>query len=420
MRLKLCPWVSRGGDKLHELREAHIIRERAAWRTARRRPDDDREQAARGLRPGVRSADDPGVAVLVSASCPKLVGRARELEALASVAEGVVFVSGEAGVGKTRLLEEACAAAPALWAACLPQRRSLPYGPVVEALRRRGDTGADEVFRELPPPSDGGPEEDIEAGRWRERVAGALADLLAVEPALRLVLEDLHWADAATIDLLPVLARRLSGRAVLVLGSYRSDELHERPDLGAAVAELERKRVAQRLQLGRLGPADVEGMVRALLAVRGPISPGFVSAVHARTEGNPLFVEELLRTLVDSGAVFCRDGVWDRGAISGLPVPATLAEAILRRVALVGDAARAVLRVGAVLGQRFDLEAVGRISGIGDDELLAAARESWRSRRAARRPPSAPSRTHGGCTPRRCGSRRPMTSAGSCCTCSGA
>jgi tetratricopeptide (TPR) repeat protein len=197
---------------------------------------------------------------------------------------------------------------------------------------------------------------------------------MAEARALLVVLEDLQWADAATLDLLPVLVRRLTERPVLFLVSYHNDELHDRHALRAALADLRGRRLAHDFTLTRLGCDEVEEMIRATLAVRGEISSDFVRAIHDRTDGNPFFVEELLRTLLETGEVFRAAGVWDRRAIVDLAVPATIQETILLRVARLDDRAHAVLRIGAVLGQRFELEPVRRVSGLAEDELLAALR----------------------------------------------
>lgn len=114
--------------------------------------------------------------------------------------------------------------------------------------------------------------------------------------------------------------------------------------------------------------------MRGLLGVRGPISDDFVTTVHERTEGNPFFVEELVRTLVATGEMFYADGRWDRKAIASLEVPATIQEAILRRVRRLDGDAQAALRVAAVLGQRFGAEPVAELAGLPDDAVLEALR----------------------------------------------
>ena len=316
--------------------------------------------------------------------CPTLVGRTRELDVLAALVASsaggrceAVLVAGEAGVGKTRLLEEARDLHPqarTLWGACLEQQRSLPYAPLADALRGAPEAIADPVLRRLLPELDEAQAPETDSDQQRHRIAQTLASFLAraaEERPLLLALEDLHWADGATIDVLGVLVRRLAGHPVLLLASYRSDELQDRPDLGAAAADLTRRRLARELHLAPLELAQVEEMLHATLGARGQISRDLAEAVHARTDGNPLHVEELLRTLLE---VHGEDGVWDRRAIVALEVPVTIQETILRRVARLDTPARALLRVGAVLGQRFELEPARRVAGLAEVEALDALR----------------------------------------------
>jgi DNA-binding NarL/FixJ family response regulator/tetratricopeptide (TPR) repeat protein len=319
----------------------------------------------------------------VQLTCPTLVGRARELDAVAALAQAsaagrceLVLVAGEAGVGKTRLLEEArerTTGVDVLWGACLEQQRALPYAPIAEALRHLPGALDDPVLRRLAPELDPtAPETVSDTDLERHRIAQALATRLqrtAEQRPLLVVLDDLQWADAATLDLLGVLVRRLADSPVLLLVSYRDDELHDRPALRATLADL--RRGAHELTLTRLPPDQVAQMIRAMLTGRREISPDFVGAIHARTDGNPFFVEELLRTLVETGEVPVDDGVQ---AIAQLDVPVTVQDTILRRVARLDDAARVVLRIGAALGQRFDLEPVRRLSGFDEDDLLGALR----------------------------------------------
>ena len=192
----------------------------------------------------------------------------------------------------------------------------------------------------------------------RYRVARGVCSLLercAAEQPLVVVLEDLHWSDAATLELLPWLARRVRDCAVLVLATLRSDELARAPDVLATVAELERQRLGERIALAPLEPDAVEEMVRAIAA---DASPALLDAVRRRSDGNPLFVEELVRTL---------GGGSDE-------VPPTIQEAIVRRVARLPADAQALLSVASVVGERFELEPVRRIAGLDEAAALAAVR----------------------------------------------
>ena len=253
--------------------------------------------------------------------CPVLVGRERELERAASLlraaaggAGTVVLVAGETGVGKTRLVNAVRELAEREGVAmagggCLEPFATQPYAPVAELLRdllrERDATDARALVESVEPwllrllPELGGAAEDGAAVEEHERyrVARGVCSLLercAAEQPLVVVLEDLHWSDAATLELLPWLARRVRDCAVLVLATLRSDELGARPDVLATVAELERQRLGERIALAPLEPDAVEEMVRAIAV---DASPALLDAVRRRSDGNPLFVEELVRTL---------------------------------------------------------------------------------------------------------------------------
>lgn len=314
--------------------------------------------------------------------CPVLIGRDRELERAAELLQAaaggagtVAVVAGETGVGKTRLVNAVRELAEREGVAtagggCLEQFATQPYAPVAELLRdvlRERD--AEDVrallenvepwllrlFPELDGPVANGAG-DLDLDRYRvARGVCTLLERCAAEQPLVIVLEDLHWSDAATLELLPWLARRVRGCGVLVLVTLRSDELAVRPDLLATVAELERQRIGERIALAPLEPHAVEAMVRAIAV---DVSSALVDAVRRRSDGNPLFVEELVRTL---------GGGSDE-------VPPTIEEAFVRRVARLPADAQGLLSVASVVGERFELDPVRRIARLDDAAGLAAVR----------------------------------------------
>jgi predicted ATPase len=224
---------------------------------------------------------------------PVLVGRRTELAQLqaaaAAAAAGdprIVLVGGEAGVGKTRLVEDATARLGAegtrvLTGACVELGgEGLPFAPLVDAIRDLTRTlSADELdaalgparaslarlLPELDPAAASGPGvDDREATRLFELVLGMLGRL-AEERPLALVIEDLHWADRSTLDLVAFLVRALRGAPVMLVATYRSDELHRRHPLRPLLATLERVRSVERMELQRFSPAEVTEQLEAIL-----------------------------------------------------------------------------------------------------------------------------------------------------------
>ncbi|CAL9614152.1 helix-turn-helix transcriptional regulator [Streptomyces sp. enrichment culture] len=315
-----------------------------------------------------------------------LVGRDDELARLAGVLEGArrgqaraVLLAGDAGVGKTRLLDEVAVRAAAdgmtvVTGHCVDLGDvGLPYLPFTEVL---GRLAADERFAAVvgARPAVGpllgggtGAERDAD-GRLRlfEGVAELLAEAAEVAPLL-LVLEDLHWADQSSRDLL----RFLLGRGVLqrpavgasaprlaVCASYRADDLHRRHPLRPVLAELVRLPVVERLELRPLPDADVTRLVRALEA--RPLPDATVRRIVERAEGNAFYAEELV-------------------AAAGTPaggVPSGLADVLMIRVEQLSETAQQVLRTAAVAGRRVHHEVLREAVGLPEDELEAALREA--------------------------------------------
>jgi predicted ATPase/DNA-binding CsgD family transcriptional regulator len=288
------------------------------------------------------------------------VGRGVELRRLDAVLERagrgspqVVLVSGDAGVGKTRLLLALADRARqrgmrVLTGGCVELGDiGLPYLPVVDALRGLADdpeearllagaaTTAPGLGRLLPGIDQARPKGDApDRLQVLDAVRAVLVGRSERSPVV-LVLEDLHWADRATRDLVAFLARTLrAGRVTLAL-SYRSDELHRRHPLRPLLSELVRLPGVERLELAPFSRAE---LAEHLAAVAGaPLPAEQVEGIHARSEGNPFYAEQLLA----AGAGNAQS-----------ELPATLAEVLLTRVQGLSEPAQAVLRVAAVAGRR--------------------------------------------------------------------
>jgi DNA-binding CsgD family transcriptional regulator len=322
----------------------------------------------------------------------RMVGRDDELGrllALLSDAEAgrsvAALVSGDAGVGKSRLVSEVTRLAEGrgftvLSGQCAELGDSVPYLPLADALRGAAQsTGVRDALasrpalsRLLPEGGDGRLAEDDRSGLARQQmfglVLGLLTELAAVAPVL-LVLEDLHWADASTRDLVTFLSRMLHRERVALIGSYRTDDLHRRHPLRPVVAELLRLPSVIAVDLGPLDPSALAEHLTAVLAERLNAAPGRIDAtvlndIVARAEGNAYYAEELVAAcLAGDPAV--------RNAL-----PAGLAALLLSRVELMSDAAQQVLRAAAVAGRKADDELVRAASGLAADEYEAAVREA--------------------------------------------
>ena len=335
-----------------------------------------------------------------TAAMGDLVGRERQLAileaALAEVGAGggrVVLLAGEPGIGKTRLAEEVTRRAAdggvaVAWGRCSEEQGAPPFWPWVQLLRGLlagmapqrlqavlGSSGS-ELSQLLPeltkvvaaPPA--APVLDVEAVRFRlcQAVTGLVGRLAAGRPLL-LVVDDLHWADAASLRLLSTLAGALRDRRLLVVGTYRDADADEGGALADTLAALARQARVDRMVLGGLGPAEVARMMTAELGAEP--DDRLVRLVHHRTDGNPFFVVELLRLLGSEGRLG-RSPAEIEAAVA-LEVPAGVRDVLRRRLARLPAQTNAVLLVAAVVGREFDLDTVVAVTGLDDDRALEAA-----------------------------------------------
>jgi DNA-binding CsgD family transcriptional regulator len=322
------------------------------------------------------------------AASPAFVGRASELAALDRALEqarggaaAVLLVGGEAGVGKTRLVTEFAArqagnGTRVLVGGCVPVADGgLPFAPAVEALRDLvTQLGVDPVRALAGPswpdlarllPALGGPDRSragagpspdaTDQVRLFELVLGLLA-ALAEQAALVLVVEDVHWADRSTRDLLAYLARNLRRQRVVLLVTHRSDEPGS-PWLGPFLAELGRAG-GRRVEVARFGRAESAAQMAAILGGAPPA--GVVDGVFARAEGNAFFTEELLAAARNESGV----------------LPATSSELLRGRIQGVSEPARQALRGAAVIGRRAPHRLLAAVAGLDGRRLDEALREA--------------------------------------------
>jgi DNA-binding CsgD family transcriptional regulator len=314
-----------------------------------------------------------------------LLGRTNELAQLVSAmqrarggAGGIVLVSGDAGVGKTRLIAElARREADALvLGGAAGQSGSAPYGPVVAALRaglraRPGSLGpATPLTGHLAMllPELGTPPAASDRATLVEAIRCALERFASEQPVL-MVLDDLHWSDEATLELLAALAEPLAGLSVLVVAAYRSDGLPRDHGIRRLRHELRRAGRLEELALGPLPPDDVAALLA--LTCNAIPAPSLVRSVYDSTQGTAFFVEELASALVVSGAL--RPGAHgvELDHQSEIPIPDTVRDAVLIRASELSEAGRAAAQAAAVTGETFDLDLVGSLSSPeGAAELL--------------------------------------------------
>jgi len=341
-----------------------------------------------------------------------LVGREAERAALVGFLEGIfqglgglVLLEGEAGVGKTRLLQDIARdaewrGAQVLWGSAREAQERKPFAPLAEALQSglsplrvtqvqqvveriwlqtvfpllspHPALPAIEAAPPLPPAQEG--------ARLVEAVARLLQGWAGITP-LVLILEDLHWADQDTLAVLPALARQSNSCGVLAICSYRGEEARANPQVWEALQAVNRGRLLSQRVLSRLDGQATGELIRRSLGLASP-APLFEERLFRETDGNPLFILETLRALQDEGLLTrAENGTWatpwdeTTADYAELPLPPVVEKVITHRLERLPAALRRPLEVVAALGSQFDFEALIATSGLDAPAALETARE---------------------------------------------
>jgi transcriptional regulator with XRE-family HTH domain/tetratricopeptide (TPR) repeat protein len=310
-----------------------------------------------------------------------LVGRGREqallrdqFEATLSARGGLVLIGGEAGLGKTALAEALCAEAAGqgalvLVGRCYDLSETPPYGPWREMFARAPrDTDLPVLPAAVLPPNREG-----ESAASQEVIFARLSDYLAALAARRplvVLLEDLHWADPASLDLLRTLGRQLVDLPILLLATYRADELTHGHPLYQLLPLLVREARASRLDLLPLQVADLEALVRGRYGLPPADMDRLVAYLSARAEGNPFYAGELLRALEEGGSLRRAGSDGALGDLAGARVPPLLRQVIDGRVARLDAEAQGLLAVAAIIGQEIPLTLWGTVGEVAESGLL--------------------------------------------------
>ncbi len=356
--------------------------------------------AASARRPPKHPSDGSRMAVeggfLGALPAAHLVAREQELErvlrALEAAQEGLgrlVLLTGEPGIGKTRLAQEAGVRA---WEGgfmvasgrCYEAQSGVPFYPFLEALGTLYEDAPQRVRGHVPerwpylarllpdhfPLAASGSSE--EAQRLLRSVTGFVRELSAERPVV-LFLDDLHHADGASVDLLAHLARYTRTDRVLLVGTYREAEAG--PDLRRAARELDREQLVEKVRVRRLGREETAELMSDRLD-GAEVPEQFSGRVFDRTGGNPFFTVEILKSLIERGDLFLREGRWFRKDMQDLAAPESVSEAILERVSRLNPRTRQTLEEASVLGQEFRFEDLMTVVDLGEHDAEEALEEA--------------------------------------------
>ena len=334
-----------------------------------------------------------------------LIGRTNHKETLAQLVEAAahgqghsVLLSGEAGIGKSRLVAETKTLAQqqgftVVQGNCYEPDSTFPYAPWLDLLQNFCTGQADDALVEafgpplvelarlrpqlqplLPPQETVRPLADPESDK-RKLFTALLAFLvhLSASAPLLIIIEDGHWGDDTSLEFIPLLARQINHHPILLLLTFRPDELT--PGLRHCLAELDRGRVSIELVLTRFDPGETQAMIATIFAQEKPVQTEFVAAIHQLTDGNPFFIEETLKVLVTSGGIFPAFGGWTRKPIDELQIPRSVEDTVQRRTQRLSEPARTLLNLAAVAGRRFDFNLLHALTGYTETELALLLKE---------------------------------------------
>jgi class 3 adenylate cyclase len=337
------------------------------------------------------------------------VGREPELKQLETAFDNalsgqgsLLMIVGEPGIGKTTITEQLATyvgmrGGKSLVGHCYEEGSlSLPYLAFVETMRqyvaqqdgeqlaKQLGSGAADVARivsevrdrvTVEPSAASSPEE--ERFRLFQAVTGFLRNASGAQP-MCLVLEDLHDADKGTMEMLVHLSRNLAGARILLVGTYRDVEVDRTHPLSAALAELRRIESFQRIPLRGLSPDEVQRMLSHITGQE--VQFVLAEAVYRQTEGNPLFIQEVIRYAAESGMIKREGGQWVATSVESLltQIPEGLRDVIGRRLSGLSEECNRVLSVASVIGRDFAVNVLQRVGSISEDELLAALEEAMR------------------------------------------
>ncbi|HEV3234373.1 MAG TPA: AAA family ATPase [Candidatus Dormibacteraeota bacterium] len=325
------------------------------------------------------------------------------LDAALQGQSSVVLIGGEPGVGKTRLATEVLAEADrrgfrTFTGRCYESEGTPPYQPFIEivemaaaklpsdVLRRDLGDAAPEVARLMPElrrrfddiaePMDLPPEQE------RRYLFNSIFEFIgraAGTQPVCVLLDDIHWADEASLLLFEHIAQRVAGIPLVILGTYRDVELELGRPLARTLDALHRQRLVRRMALKRLDATGVAAMLAALGGAAPP--PSLVDVIFEETEGNPFFVEEVYRHLAESGELFDESGGWRAGlAIGEVDVPESIRLVVGRRLERLDDATRQAMASAAVIGRAFSFSLLaGMETGISEDALFEALDQAERA-----------------------------------------
>jgi serine/threonine protein kinase len=369
-----------------------------------KRPD-DRPVSAKAVRTTLESISLAAPSQAVPTHMPQLsrlvrgrmVGREAEFAEAVSLWEQstagnghMLMISGEPGIGKTRLVRELStyveiSGGTTLTGLCFAEERT-PYGPIAQMVQNSLENGHNlelpqSVMADLLSLSpelrlsfpDVQPNERLDPEAEQQRLFNSIItwfSSLARDRQLMMVVDDIHWADSGSLALLRFLARRLQRRRALIVATYREVELDASLPFQEMLADVNRERLATRIKLSSLDKTETQELLTTLFSEE--VTSDFLDGIYRETEGNPFFIEEVCKALVDSGKLYYEDGHWQRpDHIEDLEIPQGVRLAIQSRLGKLSAEEQHTLQVAALLGREFEYKMLSAVVDLDEDRLIS-------------------------------------------------
>jgi tetratricopeptide (TPR) repeat protein len=321
------------------------------------------------------------------------LSEARSLWSKAESGEGqTLLISGEPGIGKTRLMRELSTHVEVTGGRTLIgfcyEEGGAPYAPFAQILRKALRASSENGFHlpdfvladllglapELKPyypdvPPNPALEPDAEQQRLFENMVAFCNEVSQTAP-LMMVLDDVHWADSGSLSLMRHLARRIRHKPVLLLATYREVELDAARPFREVMLALNRERLARRMKLNRLSTEQTSALLEVIF--QEDISQEFLDGIYHETEGNPFFIEEVCKALIEEGQVFHTAKGWDRLDMDEMEIPQSVRDVVQARAAKLPQPFQDTLTLAAVLGREFDFDTLVEASDLDENTLIEA------------------------------------------------
>ncbi|MBW8011065.1 MAG: protein kinase [Chloroflexi bacterium] len=354
----------------------------------------------------INAAPDEELSVLGRIVRGRMVGRRKEFDEARSLWNKTVngqgqtlLISGEPGIGKTRLMRDIVTHADVSGGHAFVGESyaegSAPYDAFAQiirkSLKRNVDNGlhipdfvladlltmAPEIELQYP---DIKPNPSLEPEAQQRRLFEnmvAFCEVLSEKAPLLLVVDDAHWSDSGTLFMLRHLMRRTRKQNVMIVATYREVELDEALPFNEVLLDLNRERLGTRLKLTRLNRNQTQELLSAIFSTE--ITPQFLDGIYKETEGNPFFVEEVCKALVESGKVYYENGEWQRPDTEEIEIPQGVKVAIQSRVSKLPETCKSVMTAAAVIGREFDFETLVKVTEVNEDELITALEDGLKA-----------------------------------------